>query len=55
MLLTCGGASETTTLVESLSLPAELLTVSETVFVPDELKLVEYVELLPFDEPPLHE
>ena len=45
----------TITLVEPLSLPAELLTLSETVLLPDELKLVRYDALDPLDEPPLHE
>lgn len=49
-----GFSTGTITLVESLSLPAEFRTVSRTVFVPDELKLVEYDELLPLDDPPLH-
>lgn len=55
MLIT-GGGGGTVRLVELLSLPAELLTLSEMVLLPDELKLVEYVALLPpLDEPPLHE
>lgn len=45
----------TATSVLPLALPAVLRTVSETVFVPDELKLVEYDALLPLDEPPLQE
>ena len=45
-----GDAARTSTVVESLSLPAALLAVSETVFAPGELKLVEYDEPLP--EPP---
>ena len=49
------GGSVTVTLVEPLLPPAELLTLSETVLLPDELKLVEYLRLLPLDEPPLHE
>ena len=53
-LLTTGGPM-TITLVEPLSLPAELLTLSETVLLPDELKLVRYDALDPLDEPPLHE
>ena len=40
----------TVNVAESLSLPAELRAVSETIFSPDELKLVEYDALLP--EPP---
>ena len=44
------GAPVTVTPVESLSLPAELRAVSETVFAPDALKLVEYDSSLP--EPP---
>ena len=55
MLLLITGAAMTITLVEPLSLSAELRTVSETVLLPDELKLVEYLRLLPLDEPPLHE
>ena len=44
------GAPATLRLAESLSLPAELRTVTRMVFAPAELKLVEYDELLP--EPP---
>ena len=44
------GTPVTVTPAESLSLPALLVTVSETVFAPEVLKLVEYDELLP--EPP---
>ena len=49
LILICG-TPVTVTPVESLSLPAELRAVSETVFAPEVLKLVEYDELLP--EPP---
>ena len=48
-------AAATVTVVDPLSLPPPLATVSETVFEPDELKLVLYVALLPLDDPPLHE
>ena len=54
MLIT-GGRGGTVRLVESLSLSAELRTVSEMVLLPDELKLVRYDALDPLDEPPLHE
>ena len=46
-------ASKTVKLIESVSLPAALVTVSETVLEPVELKLVSYVALLPLDGPPL--
>ena len=44
------GGSRTSTVAEALSLPAELRAVSEIVFAPAVVKLVEYDELLP--EPP---
>ena len=58
LILISGGSisSATVTVVEALSLPAVLRAVSETVFAPEALKLVEYDEPLP--EPPslsLHE
>ena len=40
-MLISGSSTLTATVAESLSLPAELRAVSETVFSPDELKLVE--------------
>ena len=46
-------ASKTVRLIESVSLPTELVTVSETVLEPAELKLVLYVALLPVSAPPL--
>ena len=48
----CNGCS-TVSVVESLSLPALLVTVSETVFAPAELKVVLYAELSPLEAPPL--
>ena len=45
----------TVTLVEALSLPPRLLTVSEMVLSPDVLNLVVYLDPLPLDAPPLHE
>ena len=55
LMLITGGRGGTVRLVESLSLSAELRTVSEMVLLPDELKLVRYDALDPLDEPPLHE
>ena len=49
------GSATTVTVVDPLALPAELVTVSETVLEPAELKIVLYVALLPLQAPPLHE
>ena len=46
-------AVATVTVIESLSLPPSLVTVSEMVLEPAELKLVSYVVLLLLDGPPL--
>ena len=48
-------AAWTVMVAESVSLPAALVTVSETVVEPAELKLVLYIAVLPLDAPPLHE
>ena len=48
----CNGCA-TVSVIVSVSLPALLVTVSETVFAPAELKLVLYVELSPPEAPPL--
>ena len=55
MLSITGAGTATVTVVDPLLLPPALVTVSETVFEPDELKLVLYAALLPRDDPPLHE
>ena len=55
MTLWISGAwtAATVTVVDPLALPPALVTVSETVLAPAELKLVLYVALLPLDAPPL--